>query len=348
MPTLMEIAKRSLTLTTHHILTLPIIVLMPHSKCNCRCVMCDIWKGNRNGQELSVDHISAQLNDIRRLNPKQVVLSGGEALMHKNLWHLCEALRSINPDIKITLLSTGLLLKKHAAEVVQWCDEVIVSLDGDEDTHNAIRRIPNAYQRLKEGIQALRSVDETFQVTARCVLQQMNYAKLPQIIDAARDLKLNQISFLGADVSTDAFNRPDLWDDSRAGDVRLAPQQVTEFREVLEHVINTYSDDFTNGFIAEDPEKLKRIVDYYAALNGDAPFPGVRCNAPWVSTVIEADGTVRPCFFQPAMGNIRENSLNHILNTQEAIEFRRQLDTTTDPICQKCVCSLHLSPRADL
>ena len=23
---------------------LPILVLEPHSRCNCRCVMCDIWK----------------------------------------------------------------------------------------------------------------------------------------------------------------------------------------------------------------------------------------------------------------------------------------------------------------
>ena len=23
---------------------LPILILFPHSRCNCRCIMCDIWK----------------------------------------------------------------------------------------------------------------------------------------------------------------------------------------------------------------------------------------------------------------------------------------------------------------
>jgi len=257
-------------------------------------------------------------------------------------------LREINPQMTITLLSTGLLLKKHAAEVVQWCDEVIVSLDGSQPVHDVIRRVPNAYARLRDGIEAVRMQNTDFRVTARCVLQQMNYADLPNIIDAAHDLGLDEISFLGADVSTDAFNRPDLWDETRSDDVRLSPQQVKEFAAILETVINTYATDFTDHFIAESPAKLRRIMQYYAALNGTADFPVVRCNAPWVSTVIEADGTVRPCFFQPAMGNIHDAQLGDMLNSPEAVQFRRNLDTTTDEICRKCVCSLYLSPRADV
>jgi len=348
MSTLINIAKRGLTLATHRIHTLPIIVLMPHSKCNCRCVMCDIWKGNRNGQELSVEHIAAQLDNIRRLKPRQVVLSGGEALMHSNLWRLCEALRQINPTMTITLLSTGLLLKKHAAEVVKWCDEVIVSLDGSQETHDKIRRIPSAYERLREGINTVREANPHFRITARCVLQQMNYTDLPNIIDAAHELGLDQISFLGADVSTEAFNRPELWDDTRSDDVRLSPQQVDTFADVLDDVIDQYANDFKSCFIAESPAKLRRIVQYYAALNRTEAFPPVRCNAPWVSTVIEADGNVRPCFFHPVMGNIHHQPLDEIINSTDAINFRRNLDTTKDAICRKCVCSLYLSPRADV
>ena len=58
MSTPIDIAKRQLTLTTHRIHTLPVVVLMPHSRCNCRCVMCDIWKANRNGTELSHDDLA--------------------------------------------------------------------------------------------------------------------------------------------------------------------------------------------------------------------------------------------------------------------------------------------------
>ena len=48
--------------------------------------------------------------------------------MHSNLWTLCAMLKELG--ISITLLSTGLLLKRHADEVIRWCDEVTVSIDG--------------------------------------------------------------------------------------------------------------------------------------------------------------------------------------------------------------------------
>ena len=110
MPSPLTITKRQLTLTTHRIHTLPVVVLMPHSRCNCRCVMCDIWKANRNGSTLTSADLERHLDDFRRLGVRQVVLSGGEALMHPNLFALCDVLKTL--DVKITLLSTGLLMKR--------------------------------------------------------------------------------------------------------------------------------------------------------------------------------------------------------------------------------------------
>ncbi len=338
----LDIAKRQLTLTTHRIHTLPVVVLMPHSRCNCRCVMCDIWQANRNGHELSRDDLAAHLDDFRKLNVRWVVLSGGEALMHANLFALCELFKDL--DIKITLLSTGLLLERYAAKVVRWCDEVTVSLDGSRAVHDAIRRVPRAFDRLAEGVAALKALDPGFRVTARCVVQRANYADLPNLIDAARVLGLDQLSLLAADVSTEAFNRPTPWGAERVAEVALSPDEVTAFVRILDDVIDRYAPDFASGFIAETPEKLLRLPRYFAALNGDGDFPTTTCNAPWVSTVVEADGTVRPCFFHDPLGNIHEQSLETILNAEAAQAFRRRLDVTRDAICRKCVCTLYLSP----
>lgn len=304
--------------------------------------MCDIWKANRNKQEISRDTLANHLDAFRKLRVKWVVLSGGEALMHSNLWALCEMLKEMR--IKITILSTGLLLGKHAREIVKWSDEVTVSLDGSTEIHNRIRNIPDAYQKLESGIGALRAIDPDFPVTARCVLQRLNYFDLPNIIEAAFRLGLKQISFLAADVSSTAFNRPQGWEPERISEVALTPAEVVEFRRIIEKTIKEYQDKFANRFIAESPEKIRELATYYAAVNGAEQFPAVRCNAPWVSTVIEADGAVRPCFFHPTLGNIHDEPLLHILNSRKARRFRRQLDVKRDPICRKCVCSLNLKP----
>lgn len=344
MPSLHDIARRQLTLTSHRIHTLPVVVLMPHSRCNCRCVMCDIWKANRNGQEIAPEMLARHLEAFRRFNVRWVVLSGGEALMHSNLWALCELLKSL--PARITLLSTGLLLTRHAAEIVRWCDEVIVSLDGSREVHDEIRNVPRAFDRLAEGVAALKALRPGFRVAARCVVQRRNYFDLPNIIAAAHAVGLDGISFLPVDVSTEAFNRPAPWGDERIAEVALSPNEVADLERILEETIARHAADFAAGFIAESPEKLRRLPRYFGALNGDGDFPETTCNAPWVSTVVEADGTVRPCFFHPPLGNIHAQPLAAILNSDAAVAFRRRLDVRTDPICRKCVCTLHLGPRA--
>src|SRR5690606_702241 len=140
--------------------------------------------------------------------------------------------------------------------------------------------------RLAEGVAALRALDRRFRVTARCVLQRRNFRDLPNIIAAAHELDLDQISFLAADVSSTAFNRPQPWDGGRVADVALDAREIVEFGNVLEETLVRWREDFASGFIAESPEKLHRLVHYYAALNGDGDFPEVRCNAPWISTVV--------------------------------------------------------------
>jgi MoaA/NifB/PqqE/SkfB family radical SAM enzyme len=305
--------------------------------------MCDIWKANHHRQELSRDDLAPHLTALRHLNVRWVVLSGGEALMHTNLWTLCALLRDLR--VKISLLSTGLLLKPAAPDIVRWCDDVIVSLDGSRAVHNAIRRVPRAYERLVEGVTALKALKPSLRVTARCVIQQANYFDLPHIIEAAHSIGLDQISFLAVDVATSAFNRPQPWGDERVADVALSPNEASAFEGLVEDTICAYAADFASGFIAEHPQKLRRLPRYFHALNGHGDFPDTICNAPWVSTVIEADGTVRPCFFHPALGNIHQQSLDEILNAAAAITFRRHLDVQRDPICRQCVCTLHLPPQ---
>lgn len=338
--------KRLYSLKSHKIYSLPIVILMPHSRCNCRCVMCDIWKGNNNVKQLEESDIAKMLDSFRKLNTKEVVMSGGEALMHPNFFRLCEIIKS--RKIKITLLSTGLLLKKYASEILTKTDEVIVSLDGSKEIHDKIRNIPNAFDKLKEGVQELKRLSPNFRVTARSVIQKENFEDLPNIVESAREIGLNQISFLTADVTTDAFNRPELWGEEKVSEIRLSSEELEKFKEVIETLIRTHSADFENRFIAESPERVRRFYEYYAAFQGLNQFPTVRCNAPWVSAVIEADGSVRPCFFHEVIGDIGEASLADIINSEKSISFRKNLDVQSNSICKKCVCSLNLSPFARL
>src|SRR5215212_4269841 len=112
---------------------LPILILFPHSRCNCRCLMCDIWRATTSS-EVSAADVAGWLAEWQRMGVRRVLLSGGEALLHSHLWELCDHLRAA--EIGITILSTGLLLRRHAAELVRRCDDVVVSLDGPPAIHD--------------------------------------------------------------------------------------------------------------------------------------------------------------------------------------------------------------------
>ena len=320
---------------------LPILILFPHSRCNCRCVMCDIWRGTTK-TELEAEQVAGWIDEWRVLGVKRVVLSGGEALMHSNLWALCDYLRAA--DIGVTILSTGLLLRKHAAQLVLRCDDVVVSLDGPQRIHDQVRNIPRAFAVMADGIAAVKTADPKVQVTGRCTVQRANYTMLREIVAAAHTLGLDRISFLAADVSSDAFNRPGGWEGERASQVALEKRDLPLLAAEIDALEREYADDFTSGFIAESPTKLRqRLSQYFAALLGDGDFVPNDCNAPWVSSVIESDGTVRPCFFQPPLGNIHTaGSLGAVLNSPEAVAWRQGLDVHRDAICKKCVCTLSL------
>jgi MoaA/NifB/PqqE/SkfB family radical SAM enzyme len=197
---------------------------------------------------------------------------------------------------------------------------------------------------MDEGIAAIREIDPSFKITGRTVIHQQNYKLWPLIIDAAKSLGLTQISFLPADVSSHAFNREVLWDTNRQQELLIKEEELTRLNVIIDKLTTVYQNDFENRFIAESPEKIRKIAQYYASFYNLALPPYKKCNAPWVSAVIEADGTVRHCFFHKAYGNIKNDTLENIINGKEAINFRKQLDMSTNPTCIKCVCYLNLKP----
>ncbi|AEW00597.1 Radical SAM domain protein [Niastella koreensis GR20-10] len=338
--------KRYRTLQTDVISSLPIAILMPHSACNCRCVMCDIWKDNKNLKQLTEQDIKGLLSTFKKLGTRVVVMSGGEALLNANFFRFCEILKK--EGIAVTLLSTGIALEKKTDQLLEWVNDIIVSLDGDETLHDNIRQLPGAFQKMHRGVQLIKHIDPTFRITARTVIHRLNYKRWIPIVNSAMEMGLDQISFLPADVSSNAFNRSTAWDNDRQQEVLVHEADLPALQSAVHELITYHKTAIEERFIAEPAEKLQKIYGYYAAFYGKNPFPYKKCNAPWVSTVVEADGTVRPCFFHDAIGNIRQQSLDAIINSASAIAFRKNLDMDKNDTCMKCVCYLNLPPRMEI
>ncbi|MBX3066162.1 MAG: radical SAM protein [Anaerolineae bacterium] len=334
-----------LNLVSDKLRALPLVVLYITDGCNSRCVTCDIWKLPRRNMSMElVDQLAAE---FPALGVKQVILSGGEAMQHPRWQEIAAKFRAVGT--KVMLLTNGLFLKKQAQQVIDFVDALTVSLDGGTaQTYQAIRGV-DAFDVILEGVSLIAAGGVP--ITTRTTVQRRNFRELPLIIDAAKAAGVGKISFLAVDTSNHEAFGPRFNDGSSiplisVPDYALTADDLPAFAAILERLERDYAADFASGRMAESPQKLRRLYDYFAAPFEQATFVPPRCNAPHISTVIEVDGTIRPCFFLPASGKLGAEGLKAGINAAEAVDLRRAYRSGERSECARCVCPLYRGPRS--
>ena len=323
---------------TNRTFVLPLLIFYPTGRCNSRCVSCDWWK-QTGADDLALGEIAVLARALPALGTRLVVFSGGEPLLRPEVFEAARLFRA--EGVTLHLLTSGVLLERCAERVAEQFSRVIVSLDATTAAlYERIRGV-DALATVGRGVARLRRVAPGVPLSGRATLHRANFRELPRLIDHARALGLDRISFLPADISSPGFGRAAQPEPNTGPLAALAldADEIEEFEAIIERTVRVYARDFDSGFVAERPDTLRRLPRYYAALLGAEPFPRVACNAPWISVVVEANGAVRPCFFHRSIGNVRESPIADIVG-RNLRAFRESFDVGADPVCVRCVCSL--------
>jgi len=274
------------------------------------------------------------------LETRDVVISGGEPLLNPEWREIATLYRS--HGLGLWLLTSGLALAKYSRDVASLFHSVTVSMDGSgPETYSKIRGI-DAFRKVCEGVRSVAA--SGVPTSLRVTLQRDNFRELLRFVSLARELGASQVSFLAVDVQNrHAFSR---LDDS-IPDLALRDDELEVFDTLLSELEATHAADFADGFIAETPQKLRRILAYFSALRGLRNFPDVRCNAPVFSAVVGADGSVSPCFFiaGPAEPGAHQD-LAGALNSEAMRRIRSAIARGERPECQRCVCTSWRDPAA--
>src|SRR5262249_40526618 len=208
---------------TNRTFVLPLLILFPTSRCNSRCVSCDWWKQS-GVDDLTIDEIRSLARTLPALGTRVVVFSGGEPLLRPEVFDAADAFRE--RDIVLHLLTSGVLLERFADRVGRRFSRVCVSLDATSDAlYERIRGV-NALATVARGVARLRREAPAVSITGRATLHRANFRELPRLIDHARTIGLDGMSFLPADVSSHAFGREAVPD---AQTLMLDGDEVAEF-----------------------------------------------------------------------------------------------------------------------
>jgi len=338
------------------------VVLLLTFRCNLKCKMCGQWGESGASRsygseilkkELSISDYKKLIDEISVFRPR-ITLTGGEPLMYGQIDQLLEIIKS--KRLHCFIITNGVLLDSHNETLIRLgVDEISISIDGPRDIHDSIRGVGGTFDALVKNVKALNSLKRQLGkkkplTTIVCTISSMNYKRLNEMFDVARELEasvlsFHHLSFLDEDVMKEhntVFNEIFKMTSSDWAGFVLRDSKIENAQELLAELLKIKSlvksgrYPFFVNFYPNFTDN--EIVEYYTQKRFLPSSYARRCMSPWVITYICPNGEVRPCFLLDYVaGNLNQKSFADIWSDKKYLDFRKNLKThKLFPACTKC------------
>lgn len=170
------------------------IIFYVTSVCNARCRMCFYWESietHDKSKELSFEQIEKLSHSFKNLI--QVTLTGGEPFLRDELPEIVKAYYKNSGAMFFAIPTNGYLPDRQIPMVKQILKnapdariEIALSIDGTEETHDYIRKVPGGYKKLKETYKELKKLKKEYSnliVTSCSTLSMLNLDNMKDNID---------------------------------------------------------------------------------------------------------------------------------------------------------------------
>jgi len=345
----------------------PMVQIIPTEACNLRCLMCNQWgetgylpNGARQVQHMDKDGLTALM---RSLSPRDTLLSihGGEPFVYKHIDLLLELTQEKRMDVIIS--TNGTLLEEHLAPLGRIENLVILlSVDGDRETHDKIRG-QGRFEQLKKGLAALfqwrrRRGMPLPMVIMNFVVCEWNTGIIEKTRAVARELgvfvlNLNMRWFVTEEVGASyeahlleyfRIKSCGAWRGliSRHSDHDYKPACAA--LRALREKKNLF---VFPPYIAVTPTQLRgRNFETYFS-GSENVFGCESCFMPFYWARIHSNGDLVYCPGNPDIiaGNVLESGLTEALNSGISVQFRKHILHHRLPICSRC-CGLYVNTAA--
>jgi len=144
--------------------------------------MCPFWK--RPSIDSSLEQEKAILKQVYASGACGVAFEGGEPLLRCDLVEILAFSRSL--PLHTSLITNGTLLESRIDEIAPYFNGVVyVSLDGLEETHDAIRGVGGSFRKAVRGIGAAK---EKVALTINTTVMAENVGEIESMVELAKEL----------------------------------------------------------------------------------------------------------------------------------------------------------------
>lgn len=287
------------------------------SRCNERCIHCYIPNGKKNsGFDMSFEKFKYILDQYAEMGGIHVTLSGGEALINKNIIKMLRYCRE--KDLKISLLTNLISLTDEQIKVLKEVNVSLVQVSlysMDAELHDKITTVKGSFEKTKTAIEKLHAADVPVQIS--CPVMKANKDGYDKVMEYAKSLRMKSqtdyIMMAQADLDTSNLAN------------RLS---LEETEKVIRDIID-FDVDYKE--ITLEQESISSIsIEEYAEM----PLCGAGVN----DLCVTVNGDVYPCsgWQDFVVGNVFKQSLKDIWENSPKLAEVRKVRQKDFPKCLTC------------
>ena len=290
------------------------------SRCNERCIHCYIPNGKKNaGFDMPTKKVKSLIDEFAEMGGIHVTLSGGEALLHKDLLEICCYCRE--KDLKISILSNLISLKDNQIPELKALNLSLIQTSlysMNPDIHDRITLVKGSFKKTKSAIEKL--VEANIPVQISCPLMKANKDGYKEVLEYAKKLKIKAQTdyIMMAQANLDTSNLTN----------RLS---LEETEKVLKDIIE-YDLDYKFNTLMQKPysDELKFDKERFSR----QPL----CGVGYDNCCITVNGDVYPCagWQEYVLGNVYQQSLKEIWENSVKIKELRKITQASFPQCLDC------------
>lgn len=315
-----------------------------NDECNLRCQFCNFWKGiycKENKKILSTNEIKSLISKISRLRIPYLLFTGGEPFLREDMLDILECAVFAMQHVRVQTNGT-LITEKVADKVTKiQLDEIWLSVDGIESTHDYIRGGMPSFGKIVQALDKINYFKARYNsvfpyIVVHTVVTKFNMHQLDKVLDFCVKYNVGEwyLSYV-TDITKEkiaitekTLESSDVASFQMSSHKTLTTENHRLSRQFLEHV--SFVKKKTGMAIFIDP-LLK---------NGEVLRPRKRCILLWSSIMISPYGEVLTCpmLDKYILGDLTKQSLADIWNNRKIKKIRSLSSKKALSICEECCC----------